>query len=204
MNFFRVPLNFLVVVVLRKVRFRKTYSFLPSFLRLALMVLWLTTHNTHAQIQVDAFSNQTVFAVCAAWLISAFVLAKIFGKYTAGTPTLLSLSLFSLFRSFSRERNASAFGRTGLSPCHLFPLFSSLFSLSVDLPREQGRKKRNTSASPGGKEEEEGGGRRRRGREQVIEIAQLLFFLFSGPLFVIFSSLSFLLRGFVRSHRGGD
>lgn len=54
MNFFRVPLNFLVVVVLRK---------------------------------VDAFSNQTVFAVCAAWLISAFVLAKIFGKYTSGEET---------------------------------------------------------------------------------------------------------------------
>jgi MFS family permease len=51
MNFFRVPLNFLVVVVLRK---------------------------------VDAFSNQTVFAVCAAWLITALVLAKIFGRYTAG------------------------------------------------------------------------------------------------------------------------
>jgi MFS family permease len=51
MNFFRVPLNFLVVVVLRK---------------------------------VDAFSNQTVFAVCAAWLITSLVLAKIFGRYTAG------------------------------------------------------------------------------------------------------------------------
>jgi hypothetical protein len=46
---------------------------------------------------VDAFSNQTVFAVCAAWLISAFVLAKIFGKYTAGTPTLLLISLSFFF-----------------------------------------------------------------------------------------------------------
>jgi hypothetical protein len=95
------------------------------------------------------------------------------------------------------------FGRTGLSPRHLFPLLSSLFSLSIDLPREQGRKKRNTSASPGGKEE---GGGRRRGREQVIDIAQLLFFLFPRPFVRVFSSGSFCfaLTGEETKRKGSD
>lgn len=99
---------------------------------------------------MDAFSNQTVFAVCAAWLISAFVLAKIFGKYTAGTPTLLfflfslSFFFFSLFRfSFLVRETQVHLGALVSHPAtsSLFSLLSSLFSLSIDLPRGAGQEK---------------------------------------------------------------